>query len=96
MPQSSENIWDQHAQKAFFSLLKKQSKNDQGKAVLAKAEELVYHQDGVNHDLLKGAESLMNMHTLKYRNADNEQQAKELLGVLYNKLGEKEKANRFI
>ena len=95
MSQPSANIWDQQAQKSFFASLKKLSKTEQGKAVLAKAEQLINHNSG-NDDLLKGAESLMNMYTLKYRSEGNKEKAKALLAAIYNNLGEEEKASRFL
>lgn len=91
-----DNIWNQEAQKAFFASLKKEVEVNRGKLVLAKAEQLINHQNGADHDLLKGAESLINMYTLKYRCAKNEDKAKALLASIYSKLGETEKANRFL
>ncbi|AEV32769.1 hypothetical protein Oweho_1789 [Owenweeksia hongkongensis DSM 17368] len=91
-----ENIWNQDAQKSFFSLLKTKAGHEQGEFILAKAEELTKYGNSANHDLLKGAESLMNMYTLKYHNPKDSTKAKELLATIYHKLGETEKANRFL
>jgi len=95
MPLSSKGIWDQDAQQSFFSLLKSKNKIEQGESILAKAEELIHHKN-CSDDLLKGAESLLNMYTLKYRNPENEERATRLLGSIYTKLGEEEKATRFL
>lgn len=92
----SDHIWNQAAQKAFFETLKTKSTEEQSLSILAKAKELTMHQNGTNHDLLKAAESLMNMHTLKYRSAENKQEANSILASIYDKLGEKEKAIRFL
>ncbi len=96
MQRPSENIWDQDAQKSFFSLLKAKADDEQGDFILAKAEELTQYDKGSNHDLLKGAESLMNMYTLKHRNPKEAARAKTLLASIYTKLGETDKANRFL
>ena len=96
MFQPSDNIWNQKAQKTFFALLKKEAEVNRGALILAKAEQLVNHKNGTDHDLLKGAESLINMYTLKYRCAENEDKANTLLASIYSKLGETEKANRFL
>ncbi len=96
MPLSPVKIWDQQAQKAFFSALKTKSKSDQGKFILAKAEELINQGKKKNHDLLKGAESLLSMYTLKYQNPETMDTVNNLLAKVYIHLGEKEKANRFL
>ncbi|WP_417613117.1 hypothetical protein [Owenweeksia hongkongensis] len=91
-----ENIWDQDAQKSFFSLLKTKAGHEQGEFILAKAEELTKYGNSANHDLLKGAESLMNLYLLKHHNPKDEVRAKKLLASIYAQLGETEKANRFL
>ena len=96
MPVSPENIWDQSAQKSFFAALKTKSHREQGESILAKAEELINHGRHLNHDLLKGAESLLNMYTLKHRNKDTAEVVKNLLAKVYTLLGEEEKASRFL
>lgn len=96
MPRSPANIWDQDAQKSFFSLLKAKADDVQGEFILAKAEELTQHGSCANHDLLKGAESLMNMYMLKHHTPKEAARAKALLASIYTKLGETDKANRFL